>query len=153
MFFCEHWYTFFQHWHTLLGQTVEAPSLELFRPQLDTTLSNLLWARAWARWSPGVLSHLSYSLILWFFILFLFLCFCFPNNRYMRSCKGWKGKTFFFMIPIWQQNVFPVRNMIHQFLQEWQIKKNKYIYMPADIVRQPSTSYTLKNVGFESLKC
>ena len=25
--------------------------------------------------------------------------------------------------------------------------------MPADVVRQPSTSYTLKNVGFVSLKC
>lgn len=39
------------------------------------------------------------------------------------------------------------------FYRNDRLKKNKYIYMPADIVRQPSTSYTLKNVGFESLKC
>lgn len=39
----------------------------------------------------------------------------------MWSFEGWKGKTFFCMLPIWQQNVFPVINVIHQFTQECQI--------------------------------
>ena len=31
-----------EHWHRLPGEAVEAPSLELFKTQLDTVLSNLL---------------------------------------------------------------------------------------------------------------
>lgn len=69
-----------------------------------------MWARGrWAEF-PSNLNHLCHSFIL-------------TSNRYMLSSKGWKGKTFFSLLLIWQQNVFPAINEIHQFTQECQIFK------------------------------
>lgn len=79
------------HMHTGIGypKTVEGPSLVTFRSQVDRVLRNLLWAQGWARQSRGMLCNIRCSVI-----------FFFPNNRNMWSFKCWKGKTFFFMLPI-----------------------------------------------------
>jgi len=59
-----------KHWHRLLREVVDAPSLETFQARLDGALSNLIWwkmslltAGGWTRWLLKVLSNPNHSVL------------------------------------------------------------------------------------------
>lgn len=60
-----------EHWHRLPRQTVDSPSLQIFRSHLDTNpwqpamLGGPSWAWAWAIWASEVSFNFSHSGILW----------------------------------------------------------------------------------------